>query len=303
MKLTELSSNLIARNIQFQKIYQLPKSRYTGIKDKIINVPVPEDSILNTVKSLPRTPNEAGLIGVELKRKLEYSNPHHKAQMIDPTQIYKAMEYLKKAGNPYYQFYDDFNTYEERCVSRDDDEVIASALHEKDYITESLDCMPPIANPEPEDELEGERENPEEEAAREDEEHRTKDPVRKFHFDYDQSIAMTNMHPEATEKDTNQKDTNNMVSLAPGEGSTPLDIMFDKDWDIKSYPHLHQANGSNGLDQEREVKLTSQRYFVNRMNHKEQHFCKFAPYLYAAVAHTEKKTTKQELGLVLLLRH
>ena len=55
MKLTELSSNLIARNIQFQKIYQLPKSRYTGIKDKIINVPVPEDSALHTVTSLPRT--------------------------------------------------------------------------------------------------------------------------------------------------------------------------------------------------------------------------------------------------------
>jgi hypothetical protein len=111
MKLTELSSNLIARNIQFQKIYQLPKSRYTGIKDKIINVPVPEDSVLHTVTSLPRTPNEAGLIGVELKRKLEYSNTHHKAQLIDPNQIYKAMEYLKKAGNPYYQFYDDFHTY------------------------------------------------------------------------------------------------------------------------------------------------------------------------------------------------
>ena len=67
MKLTELSSNLIARNIQFQKIYQLPKSRYTALKDKVINVPVPEDSVLNTVKSLPRTPNEAGLFGVELK--------------------------------------------------------------------------------------------------------------------------------------------------------------------------------------------------------------------------------------------
>ena len=85
--------------------------------------------------------------------------------------------------------------------------------------------------------------------------------------------------------------------MAPAEGSTPLDMMFDKDWDIKSYPHLHQADGSNGLDQEREVKLTAQRYFVNRINHKEQHFCKFAPFLYAAVAHTEKKQLNRNLAL------
>ena len=70
MKLTELEANLISRNIQFQKIFQLPTSRYTAMKDKIINVPVPEESALNTINSLPRTPNEAGLIGVEVKRKL-----------------------------------------------------------------------------------------------------------------------------------------------------------------------------------------------------------------------------------------
>ena len=108
---------------------------------------------------------------------------------------------------------------------------------------------------------------------------------------------MMNMHPEATEKDTNQKEQPNLVSLAPGEGSKPVDMIFDKDWDIKAFPHLHQANGSNGLDQDRQVKLTSQRYFTNRIIHKEQHFCKCAPYLYAAVNHTEKKQLNRNLAL------
>ena len=164
MKLTELESNLIARNIQFQKIYQLPKSRYTAIKDKIINVPVPEDSVLNTIKSLPRTPNEAGLIGLELKRKLEYSNPHQKAQMIDPNKIYKAMEYLKNAGNPYYQFYDDFHAYEERCVGSDDNQLIANALHEEEEnLTEILKETPTEKNLEPEDKLEEAKPEPDDE--------------------------------------------------------------------------------------------------------------------------------------------
>ena len=105
------------------------------------------------------------------------------------------------------------------------------------------------------------------------------------------------MHPEVTEKDQNQKKTPNMISVAPGEGCTPLDIMFDKDWDVKSYPHIHQSNGTNGLDQGREVKLTSQRYLVNRIIHKEQKFSKCAPYLYAAVSHTEKKQLNRNHAL------
>ena len=130
MKLNELERSLMSRNIQFQKIYQLSTSRYTALKDKIINVPVPEGSALNTINSLPRTPNEVGLIGIEVKRKLAFKNPHHTGRLIDVKKIYKAIDILKKAGNPYYQFYDDYHTYEERCVNNDDDNLIASALHD-----------------------------------------------------------------------------------------------------------------------------------------------------------------------------
>ena len=49
------------------------------------------------------------------------------------------MEYLKNAGNPYYQFYDDFHAYEERCVGSDDNQLIANALHEEEEnLTEIL---------------------------------------------------------------------------------------------------------------------------------------------------------------------
>ena len=66
MELTELEANLIAKNIVFMKIFMLPKSRWTALKDKIINVPVKDDDIVNTMTRLPRTPNEAGLIEVDL---------------------------------------------------------------------------------------------------------------------------------------------------------------------------------------------------------------------------------------------
>ena len=53
MELTELEGNLIAKNIVFMKIFQLPKSRWTALKDKIINVPVNDSDIVNTISSLP----------------------------------------------------------------------------------------------------------------------------------------------------------------------------------------------------------------------------------------------------------
>ena len=83
LDLTELEGALIAKNIIFQKIYQLPKSRWTALKDRVINVPINDDAIINTLEQMPRTPKDAGLIGVALNRRKEYKNTH-KHQLINP---------------------------------------------------------------------------------------------------------------------------------------------------------------------------------------------------------------------------
>ena len=67
--LSELEQCLIARNLLFMKVHQKPKSRMPGVHDRIVNVPVHEDDIVDTMKSLPRTPHDAGIIPVQLKRK------------------------------------------------------------------------------------------------------------------------------------------------------------------------------------------------------------------------------------------
>merc|ERR1712239_100984 len=103
-----------AKTIIFQKIYQLPKSRWTALKDRLINVPINDEDIRNTIEKMPRTPNEAGLIGVALKRKKEYKNTH-KHQLIDPTKLFKMLTKLKESGDKHYQFHDDFNKYQARC--------------------------------------------------------------------------------------------------------------------------------------------------------------------------------------------
>ena len=95
------------------------------------------------------------------------------------------------------------------------------------------------------------------------------DPVRKFHFNYDKSLCLADKYPE--------------ISVAPGEGQSPLNVLFDKNWDVQAFPHLHNVDSSNGKDQEREIKLTDQRYFIQRINNKELRFSKCPAYLYAAV--------------------
>ena len=114
MKLSEIENSLIAQNIIFQKIFLLPKSRMSAVKDRLVNVPVRPNDIINTIQSIPRTPREAGLIQVKLKRKLKYKN-YHKQEYIDPQKIFKVLEYLRKSGHPYYQFYDDYNVFKKRC--------------------------------------------------------------------------------------------------------------------------------------------------------------------------------------------
>ena len=119
-RLTELENNLIAQNINFQYIFQLPKSRWAATKKQMISVPVAEETVSETLRQLPRLPKDAGLVPVNLKRKLEYTNAHKK-EYIDPEKVLKVTKFLKDSGHPYYQFCDDFNleTYTERCKEQD----------------------------------------------------------------------------------------------------------------------------------------------------------------------------------------
>ena len=82
--------------------------------------------------------------------------------------MYGAIDHLKRAGNPHYQFYDDPKTYEERCVNNDDDDLIADNLHPDEPTSTD--------KPESEDESEkdAEKEQQEEDAMiRDEEEYRT----------------------------------------------------------------------------------------------------------------------------------
>ena len=52
LKLTELEAVLVAPNILFQKIYELPKSRWTSLDGRVVNVPISRGSRISIEQGL-----------------------------------------------------------------------------------------------------------------------------------------------------------------------------------------------------------------------------------------------------------
>ena len=299
LHLTELEGALIAKHLIFEKIIQLPKSRWTALKDKIVNIPIKDNDILNTIEQMPRMPKEAGLIGVELKRKKEYKNTH-KQQLINPEKLYKMLDTLKRAGNPYYQFYDDYNTFKEKCQSNDPagHEIIFKSiedthddLHEDLHPADYCNLQDNI-NDESNSCIDSDDSNDQEE--KEEKEYITKDAVKKWQFDYNKSLCLSNKYPEIS---SNSENDIPIISVAPGEGKTPSNMMNEKDWDIKAFPHLHNPDATNGKDQEREVRITDQYYFIQRICNEDSRFAKSPAYIYAAIAYLEKKQLQRNINI------
>ena len=159
---------------------------------------------------------------------------------------------MKLKGNKLYQFYEDFSTYQERCKETDPlgYDVVFTSMDDPDG---RIDIMDSNAREVIDEILDEDEHNIERD---EELEYENNDPVKKYQFEYNKSLCMTNKYPEVS---ANEQD---VISVAPGEGKVPKDILSEEDWDIKAFPHLNNPDGSNGKDQEREVRLTDQNYFI-----------------------------------------
>ena len=122
LQLSPLENALIALNISFQMIFQTAKSRWNETKKQLVNIPINEQDVINTLDAMPRTPQQAGVVNVQLKRKKSMTTSHCQ-QFVDVEKLHRALHLLKGIGNPFYQDISDRlgqdNEYEERC--RQDD--------------------------------------------------------------------------------------------------------------------------------------------------------------------------------------
>ena len=194
---------------------------------------------MRTVESLPRTPTSAGIIPINLKRKMSFKNSHM-TQYISVPKVLKALTTLKSLGNPYYQFVKIDDNFVDDLRDNDiqgfnfiypEDEINIDSLMDNSTNCQRfakemhITCLEDIKESQ-NDEIS--------DSDREEEEYQKKDAVKKWQFNYNQSICFSHNYPEIDFREDNSKS----ISIAPGEGKYPSNILNEKDWDIKSFPTL-----------------------------------------------------------------
>ena len=79
-----------------------------------------------------------------------------------------------------------------------------------------------------------------------------------------------------------------MATIAPGEGKVPTDILQDTEWDMRAFPTL-DPRGENNLNCKRDVKLSAQDFFQQRIMNVNSRFAKCSSFVFAAVQYIENK--------------
>ena len=289
LKLTELENVLIAKNILFQMFVQLPKSRWTATKKQMVSIPIFDRDIVNTLQSLPRTPSDAGIVKVQLKRKKSMKNTHLE-MFISPKKLRDALKTLKQLGNKHYQF-EEFNVDFEEIWRRNDPEGYEMVFGEKadDNIESNSD-----------ENTESDDENTDSEEEKLQTEYTEGDSIQKWKFNFDSTTTFVNDFPEldVRENDTenNENFPNTPVVLAPGEGKIPTNILDEKDWDLKSFPGLY-PDGRMGLHEEREVRLSMQQYFQQRILNFDRRFANTPSFVFSAFACNEKNQLERNINI------
>ncbi|VDI08178.1 Hypothetical predicted protein [Mytilus galloprovincialis] len=103
---------------------------------------------------------------------------------------------------------------------------------------------------------------------------------------YDTCIQRTDPH----------LDTENIITLAPGEGKSPVNIMLDEGCEELSFPQLFPT-GQFGFDRHRNVHLTPKKYFNARILNKTGVFAKNIEYLFFAQYVTEYKQIMDSISI------
>ena len=307
LKLTDLEQQLIAKVLIFMKVKKLPTTRMKAVIDKVISVPIENQDVEKTVRSLPRRPDDAQIVAVELKRKLEMKNSHLR-EFIRPEIVVKAVKKLKELGNPYYR---DVTVDENFTIPSDDDMAneIDDVVLEEMEIDEPMEVCDELLN---EEELcrilnesmeindHGSQENEED---NDDNDTRLK-AVKDYQANQDSHTCLMPIDLDAqvvvnegkTAINRSRKENGKGISIAPGEGKIPTNFLREENIDVKGFPR-HFPSGINGIDHTREIRLTKQMYFNQRLLNKDGRFSTDPYFIFMATSYIERLQLEKQIDI------
>ena len=273
--LADLEQQLIAQLLLFMKIKKLPTTRMGAVVDQVISVPIEIADISRNVSKLPRHPDDAEIIAVKLKRKLEYKSAHLE-EFIRPKVVIRALEILKESGNKYYQNIKIDKEFTTRDTPNQDIEDNSNATQ----IEEALENIS------------------------DDSEDESEDPVKKFQSNQNSETCLTplNLETQVVSNITSDTISKSMgegrgsFEIAPGENKLVKNRLREKDSDVRAFPR-HYPTGQYGISFPRKHKLTNQMFFNQRLLNADERFSKDNFYLFMASTFIEEEQLEKQVNI------
>lgn len=197
LKLTQLEERLVAPRLTFMQIREMPRGGQLSLKGNVVNVPA---DVNTTVKTLPRMQCDEDTILLKFKRKMSYKH-HMTFEKIRPNKVFEAAKWLVNSS---ILFRNEGIQVDENWINH------YHQLSEDDNLS-SMDDGKQVEDSPGEDETEQWTED----------ENFENRPTGNFD---------TLLHP------ADFREFNQILSLAPGEGKTPLGLFQDIFFRIFGFP-------------------------------------------------------------------
>ncbi|XP_076120789.1 uncharacterized protein LOC143101377 [Alosa pseudoharengus] len=244
--LNSLEQHLIARHIPFMKLLCLPRGRQRACHGPCVSVPIDNTYVTNI---LPRNECDDKMIRVKLKRKLTYKG-HYEYMYVHTDRVRNALRYLMRNN----KWYGD--------VTWNDEWVNTLNGTDQCEADENIQQQPHNSD----------EENALEEKVEED-----------LTYIKDQSglLSDTSLQPVDLGSEIIDQNFQDILSVAPGEGNSPVRLLSDKTNEAKCFPVLFPSGGPTFHD-ERESKITLSRYLNTRLLNADGRFGRNTDYIFYA---------------------
>ena len=293
LKLTDLENQLISKNLVFIKVHPSPRSRYSIMTNRIVNVPIPDDDVIKTVQTLPRHSDSSGLVKVKLKRKLEYKNPH-KEEIVRHKILTDAVNYLRL----HHSSYNDVILNQPTS----DIDIDQSSNHCEDMNHSSTD---PLADCNFYADCEWSTDSENDCSSDSDKEELSDDELEESPYndvtclvpDEPQTRMLINTSNTTMHK---KRNANSKIShaIAPGEGKCISNWMRDENFDIDAFP-IHHGDAKYGLNYPRDIKIQPYQYFTQRLMNHDKRWSSDLSFLFVGQQYVERFALEREINLSL----
>jgi hypothetical protein len=270
LEVLSIEEATIARNLIFEKLVRLPKTRMSGLIDRVINVPLTIDDVQQTVDMLPISMEDAAIIPLQFKIMKSLKN-NHWVGFIRPAKCIAALKMLKTLRNPHWL------------------DIVINEHYKQDLINNASSSNSDVSS------TDDEVEEGLEQVEQDEEEYELKDAVKRNQTCVaTRTTCFTSINPESelvtnyTPHPRHIKQGNTTFTIAPGEGKVPTNFLKEVDWDLKTFPSLFPT-GRFGLSHQRKKKQTDQNYVVQRLLNKDPRCSKNTEWSFAHVAYIVRK--------------